>query len=84
MLHERPRVVSKLDLAVGKIPDSTTVCTRMKDLEMALWYVFLRLSTDLRKPSEVQRIDATGLNRRAATDAVLDARITRSKRAKRW
>jgi len=56
----------------------------MKDLEMALWYVFLRLSTDLRKPSEVQRIDATGLNRRAATDAVLDARITRSKRAKRW
>lgn len=47
MLHEMPRIVSKLVLETGELPDFTTVCTRMKVLKMALWCVLLRFSTDL-------------------------------------
>jgi IS5 family transposase len=67
VLHEMPRIVSKLDLAVGELPDFTTVCTRMQDLEMTRWRVLLRLSADLHEPGEVQAIDATGFDRRAAS-----------------
>jgi IS5 family transposase len=67
VLHEMPRIVSKLDLAVAEFPDFTTVCTRTKNIEMARWRVFLRLSADLHERGEVQAIDATGFNRRAAS-----------------
>lgn len=67
VLHEMPRVVSILDLEVAELPDFTTVCTRMKDLEMAFWRVFLRLSADLHEPGDVQAIDATGFDRRGAS-----------------
>jgi IS5 family transposase len=67
VLHEMPRIVSKLGLEVAELPDFTTVCTRMQDLEMARWRVLLRLSADLHEPGEVQAIDATGFDRRAAS-----------------
>jgi IS5 family transposase len=67
VLHEMPRIVSKLGLEVSELPDFTTVCTRMQDLEMTLWRVLLRLSADLHEIGEVQAIDATGFDRRAAS-----------------
>ena len=67
VLQEMPRIVSKLGLEVSELPDFTTVCTRMKDLEMSLWRVLLRLSADLHETGEVQAIDATGFDRRAAS-----------------
>jgi IS5 family transposase len=67
VLHEMPRIVAKLDLVESEMPDFTTVCARMQDLEMALWRVLLRLSADLHEPGDVQAIDATGFDRRAAS-----------------
>jgi IS5 family transposase len=67
VLHEMPRIVAKLDLEVAELPDFTTVCTRMQDLEMARWRVLLRLSADLHEPGDVQAIDATGFDRRQAS-----------------
>jgi hypothetical protein len=32
VLHEMPRIVSRLGLEVSELPDFTPVCTRMKDL----------------------------------------------------
>jgi IS5 family transposase len=67
VLHEIPRIVSKLDGVVAELPDFTTVCTRMKNLAMARWRVLLSLSAHLHEPGAVQAIDATGFDRRAAS-----------------
>lgn len=62
-----PRIISKFFLEETEYPDVTTVCTRMKNLEMALWHVLLRFSTDLHESGDVEAIDVTGLDRRAAS-----------------
>jgi IS5 family transposase len=62
-----PRIVSKLNLAESELPDFTTVCARMQNLEMARWRVLLRLSADLHDTCDVHAIDATGFDRRAAS-----------------
>ena len=67
VLHEMPRIVAILGLEVTELPDFTTVCTRMQDLEMARWRVLLRLSAELHDLGEIQAIDATGFDRRAAS-----------------
>lgn len=67
VLQEMPRIVSKLGLEVAELPDFTTVCARMQNLEMTLWRVLLRLSAELHETGGVQAIDATGFDRRAAS-----------------
>ncbi|AWB28524.1 IS5 family transposase [Halococcoides cellulosivorans] len=67
VLHEMPGIVAKLDLAVTELPDFTTVCTRKQDLKMRIWRVLLRLSAELHDTGDVQAIDATGMDRIAAS-----------------
>ena len=67
VLHEMPGIVAKFGLSVDELPDFTTVCTRKQDLEMRIWRVLLRLSADLQETGEVKAIDATGLDRVAAS-----------------
>ena len=60
-------VVGKLDLNPGELPDFTTVCARYQDLKMAVWRALLRHSADLVHPGDVHAIDATGMDRVAAS-----------------
>ena len=67
VLREMPGIVAKFGLSVDELPDFSTVCTRKQDLEMRNWRVMLRLSAQLQETGEVQAIDATGLDRVAAS-----------------
>jgi IS5 family transposase len=67
VLHEMPRIARILDLEVSQLPDFTTVCARMQQLKMPLWREFLRLSAELHDTGEIQTIDATGMDRVAAS-----------------
>jgi len=67
VLHEMHGIVTKLDLAVADLPDFTAVCTRKQGLEICIWRVLLRLSAELHDLGDVQEIDATGMNRIAAS-----------------
>lgn len=67
VLHEMPRIARILGLEVSQLPDFTTVCTRMQQLKMPLWRDFLRLSAELHETGEIQAIDATGMDRIAAS-----------------
>ena len=67
VLHEMPRIAEILDLEVSQLPDFTTVCARMQELKMPLWRDFLRLSAKLHDIGEIQAIDATGMDRVAAS-----------------
>jgi IS5 family transposase len=60
-------IVAQLDLEVADLPDFTNVCTRKQDLEMRIWRVLLRLSAELQDLDDVQAIDATGMDRIAAS-----------------
>jgi hypothetical protein len=53
VLHEMPRIRSKLDLAMVETPDFITVCMRMEDLEMMRWCALLRLSAELHETGQV-------------------------------
>ena len=67
VLYEMPRICRHLGLKPGLLPDYTTVCSRMQDLKMPLWRDFLRLSAELHDTGEIQAIDATGMDRVAAS-----------------
>jgi IS5 family transposase len=67
VLHEMPRICRILGLEVSQLPDFTTVCARMQELKMPLWREFLRLSAELHDTGEIQAIDATGMDRIAAS-----------------
>jgi len=67
VLHEMPGIAAKFGLSVDELPDFTTVCTRKQELEMRIWRVMLRLSAQLQETGDVQAIDATGLDRVAAS-----------------
>jgi IS5 family transposase len=67
VLHEMSGIVENLGLAVDEIPDFSTVCARMQDLKMPIWRTMLGLSADLHDLGEVQAIDATGMDRVAAS-----------------
>ena len=67
VLHGMYGIVAKLDLAVDELPDFTTVCTRKQDLEMRIWRVLQRLSAELHDTGEIEAIDATGMDRVAAS-----------------
>lgn len=65
VLHEMPRIVSKLDLAVAA--PRFHHATRMQDLEMTVWWVLLRLLADLHDFGELQDIDLTSYAYRSAS-----------------
>lgn len=67
VLYEMPRIAGILGLKVAQLPDFTTVCARMQDLKMPGWRAVLRLSTELHDTGEIQAIDATGMDRIAAS-----------------
>jgi len=67
VLHEMHGIVAQLDPAVAELSDFTTVCTRKQDLEMRIWHVLLRLSAELHDLGDAQAIDATGMDRIAAS-----------------
>jgi IS5 family transposase len=67
VLYEMPRIARILDLRVSQLPDFTTVCARMQELKMPVWREFLRLSAELHDTGEIQAIDATGMDRIAAS-----------------
>lgn len=67
VLHEMHGIVAKLGLEVSELPDFSTVCARMQQLQMPIWRVLLRLSAELHDIGEIQAIDATGMDRVAAS-----------------
>jgi len=67
VLHEMPRIARILGLEVPQLPDFTTVCAGMQELKMPLWRDVLRLSAELHDTGEIQAIDATGMDRIAAS-----------------
>lgn len=58
--------VEELELEVGELPDLSTVCARFQQLEMRVWRVLLRLSTDFHDLGEYQAIDAPFIERISA------------------
>ncbi len=67
VLHEMPRIARILDLEVSQLPDFTTVCARMQGLKMPILPLLLQLSAELHDTGEIQVIDATGMDRIAAS-----------------
>ena len=67
VLYEMPRISRILGLEPNQLPDFSTVCARMQTLKMPLWRDFLRLSAELVNTGEIQAIDATGMDRVAAS-----------------
>jgi IS5 family transposase len=67
VLAEMHGIVQKLGLDVDELPDFSTVCARWQQLKMRVWRVLLRLSADLHEFGELQAIDATCLDRIAAS-----------------
>lgn len=67
ILPGRPKTVEKLGLEADELPDFSTVCARFQQLEMRVWRVLLRLSSDFHDSSEYQAIDATCLDRISAS-----------------
>jgi len=67
VLHEMRGIVAQFDSAVADLPDFTTVCTRKQDLKMRVWRVLLRLPAELHDLGDVQAINATGMDRIAAS-----------------
>jgi len=69
-----------LGIEVAQLPDFIIVCVGMQDLKIPLWRDFLRWSVELVETGEIQAIDATDMNRVAASSHAPNARITRSGR----
>ncbi|GAB3687898.1 hypothetical protein GCM10028857_21480 [Salinarchaeum chitinilyticum] len=67
VLYEMPRIDRILNPEPRKLPDFTTVCSRMPGLKMSIWRDFLRLSAELHDTGEIQAIDAAGMDRIAAS-----------------
>jgi IS5 family transposase len=67
VLQEMGGVVEKLGLEVSELPHFTTVCARKQRLKMPIWRTLLGRSADLHDLGDVQSIDATGLDRVAAS-----------------
>lgn len=64
---EMPRIVDILGLNLADLPDFSTIYACKQELKMSLWRNLLRLSADLHDLGEIQAIDATGLDRAAAS-----------------
>lgn len=67
ILYEMPRITRILGLRPSTLPDFSTVCGRKQELKMNIWRTFLSLTSDLHELGEIQAIDATGVDRIAAS-----------------
>jgi hypothetical protein len=67
VLHEMPNICTILGLEVSELPDFSTACARMQTLKMPVWRRYLELSAKLHETGEIQAIDATGMDRIAAS-----------------
>lgn len=67
VLYEMPRIDRILGLEPPYLPDFTTVCARMQELKMPIWRRLLQLTAELHDTGEIQAIDATGMDRIAAS-----------------
>jgi len=67
ILYEMPRITRILNLRPSTLPDFSTVCGRKQELKMNIWRTFLGLTSDLHDLGEIQAIDATGVDRIAAS-----------------
>jgi IS5 family transposase len=67
VLYEMPRIDRILGLQPDELPDFSTVCARKQRLKMPIWRSLLQLSADLHDTGEIQAIDATGMDRIAAS-----------------
>jgi len=67
VLYEMSRITAILGLRPSTLPDFSTVCGRKQELKMGIWRTFLRLTIDLHELGEIQAIDATGMDRIAAS-----------------
>jgi IS5 family transposase len=67
VLYEMPRISRILGLNPSELPDFSTVCSRMQELKMSIWRRLLQLSAKLHETGDIQAIDATGFDRRAAS-----------------
>ena len=66
-LHEMPRIVRVLGLRLDPLPDFSTLCRRKQQLRMPSWRALLQISGNCHDLGEVQAIDATGVDRVAAS-----------------
>lgn len=67
ILYEMRRITAILGLRPSTSPDFSTVCGRKQKLKMGIWRIILRLTIDLHELGEIQAIDATGMDRIAAS-----------------
>lgn len=67
ILYEMPRIAQILDLRPSELPHYSTVCARKQELKMRIWRTFLDLTIELNDLGEIQAIDATGMDRIAAS-----------------
>jgi hypothetical protein len=67
ILYEMPRITGILGLRPSTLSDFSTVCGRKQDLKIEIWQTFLGLTIDLHERGEIQAIDATGVDRIAAS-----------------
>ena len=67
ILYEMPRITRILGLRPATLPHYSTVCARKQALTMEIWRTFLGLTIDLHELGEIQAIDATGVDRIAAS-----------------
>ena len=67
VLHEMPRVSQILGLELSELPDLSTVYSRMRALKMLLWNDVHRLSAELHDTGQIQAINATSMDRVAAS-----------------
>ena len=67
ILYEMPRITSILGLRPSTLPHFSTVCARKQDLKMGIWSTFLGLTIEFHDLGDIQAIDATGVDRIAAS-----------------
>lgn len=67
VLHELSHIDTKIDVTVTKLPESITVCTQKQDLKIRIWRGVQRLSALLQDPGARRTMNATGVNRVAAS-----------------
>ena len=67
ILYEMPRITRIIGLLPSTLPDFSTVCGRKQELKMNIWRPFLGLTIEFHELGEIQAIDATGMDRIAAS-----------------
>ena len=67
VIYEMPRIASILELRPSTLPQYSTGRGRKQELQIPIWGTLLGLTSDLQDLCDVQAIDATGMDRIAAS-----------------